>query len=368
MMQMDMLDIIRNYTFGKASVFLLLCGKNGRILDTNTYTKDFLGFDPVYSRIKDVFIDFHNQFDLRKLIKAGNVEQMINIKTFTGLPQTIYINLFDLESNILILGRRDVKEQENLRKDIIDLNNDLNSLTRQLHKQNSELEKLNKLKNQFLGMAAHDLRTPAGVILNFSKFIQEDLESELDEEHKDFLKRIIRSASFMQQIINDFLDVALIEAGSFHLNIEEVDIAELIKSNFHQQKILARKENIELKLIMDFESRIALIDTSKIEQVLNNLISNAIDHSDTGKTVIVECIQHDNSLEVRIIDQGPGVSENKQKEIFDIYKHNRKELREKKDPGLGLAISKKIISSHNGKIWVESRLGKGSKFCFSIPI
>ncbi|MCF7920374.1 MAG: HAMP domain-containing histidine kinase [Candidatus Cloacimonetes bacterium] len=367
-MPVDMLDILRKYVFTEASLFLLICSSNGRITDSNPYTKQLLGFDPLNYKINDLFLDFTHVVEPRKIFKEIPEDKLFNIKTFTGLPQSLYFRFFDLGSLFLIVGRSDPREQENMRKEIIELNNNLNSLTRQLHKQNSELAKLNKLKDQFLSMAAHDLRNPSGVILNIAEILKENLSAQLTEEDAYLWDRMQKNALFMSQIINDFLDVSLIQAGQLSLRYSSCSIADLLRDNVRQHQIMAETSGLKLSLELPPENIIISCDISKIEQVLNNLLGNAIEHTEKGGDILVKLTADAEHLTITVRDTGMGISPDKIKEIFDFYSKDRKKLSVKKSSGLGLAISQKIIAAHQGKIWVESVVDKGSTFSFSIPL
>lgn len=359
-------NILNSYLYRYSSVFYLLCDDQGKIIETNHFTGKLIGYDPTGIEITKVFVDFTQQLDIHKLADSQE-EHLLNVTTLTGLPQSLYFKFYTFDDYVIILGRYDYIQDEQLRKEIITLNNDLNSLTRKLYKQKSQLEKLNRLKDQFLGMAAHDLRKPISIIISYTEFLQEDLEGKLEPEHDTFLKKITQSSFFMSKIINDFLDVALIEAGKFKLDLSENDITKLIKENISQHQILAKKDKVSILLKGNPQPIFLSFDHSKIEQVLNNLIGNAIEHSPSHTTVTVSISQDENCVTVAVSDQGKGISSEKQKEIFDIFAKDKRKLRSKKSIGLGLAISRKIIESHQGTIQVDSVVNEGSTFSFCLP-
>lgn len=270
---------LQYYLFKEASIFLLLTDKSGLVLECNDYTRRLLGIEPVGKKITEIFVNFDPEANLLVLFDETSQEKLLNVNTFTGLPQSLYFRFYNLPHQHLILGRRDAEEQEFMRKEIIELNNELGGLMRQLHKQKSELEKLNKLKDQFLGMAAHDLRKPVGLILNYADFVVEDLAGNVPEEDKGFLQRIRSNALFMRQIIDDFLDVALIEAGQLKLNIAKTNLSNLLEEIVSQQEILARKNEQVVELYLPGTEIWYDCDAAKLEQVMNNLIGNAIEHS-----------------------------------------------------------------------------------------
>ena len=292
----------------------------------------------------------------------------MNVKTSTGLPQTFYIQFIELGDNILALGKFDHNELEVMRKNLVELNSELSNLTRELHKKNAELERLNRLKNQFLGYAAHDLRKPIGVIMNYSDFLRTEASAALDEEHRGFIETISSSSGFMKALVDEFLDIAKIESGQFVLDLQPINIYAIIENSLALNDILARK--LDVRVSLDCEERIPLIvlDESKIEQVLNNLIANAIEHSQPHSTVKVSASKDGDAVTVLVRDQGPGLTREDMQRLFKPFQKIAKQKPSGvKSTGLGLVIAKKIIEAHHGDIWVESEIGKGATFGFSIP-
>jgi signal transduction histidine kinase len=256
-----------------------------------------------------------------------------------------------------------------MRKNIVELTSELSNLTRELHKKNAELEKLNRLKDQFLGYAAHDLRKPIGIIMSYSDFLLTEASTALSQEHRRFLETISDSSVFMKALVDEFLDIAKIESGQFVLDLQPKDISEVIKRSLALNDILARKGDIRVSLDCAAQMPLVMMDESKMEQVLNNLISNAIEHSAPRSTVEINVSHDGRVVTVWVKDQGPGLSQADMQRLFQPFKRiaNRKPSGDK-STGLGLVLAKKIIEAHQGDIWVESEIGKGAAFGFSIPL
>ncbi|KYC52518.1 MAG: adaptive-response sensory kinase [Candidatus Methanofastidiosum methylothiophilum] len=361
-------EIVYKYVKEGAPVIFLLISKNGDVIEANSYANKIIGQDLSKKKFSDIFIDFKDKLDLNDLSKDPSNTVMLNINTVTGLPQTFYFNFYKDADDILVLGKLDIVEQEKLRKEIINLNNELNNLTRELQKSNIELKKLNDLKNHFLGMAAHDLRNPLGLIMNYSEFILLE-DSTLSQEHKAFLETILSSSELMRRLIDDFLDVSIIESGQFALDIMTEDMISVIKDGIKRLEFKAKKKQINIIFSSNQESIYADIDKHKIIQVFTNLLSNAIEYSFSGSNVFVECIQNQSEAIVSVKDEGPGIPENEIGNLFKFFgKASTKKTGGEKSTGIGLAIARKIIEAHKGKIWVESKLGDGAKFYFLIPI
>ncbi|MDP8221413.1 MAG: HAMP domain-containing sensor histidine kinase [Candidatus Stygibacter frigidus] len=366
-MSVNLPNILQSYLFREASVFLLLCTSEGKVLETNDHTRRLLGFDPAGSEISEIFVNFDGEKGIRNLLHETEGERLFNVTTFTGLPQSLYFKIYEIHRQILFLGRNDAEEQEFMRKEIVELNNEMSRMARQLHKQKSELEKLNKLKDQFLGMAAHDLRKPVGLIMNYADFLVDDLSENINAEDAEFLARINRNALYMREIINDFLDVALIEAGQFNLNLGAVDLNQFILNKIAQHKILASKYDKKMDIELSDEDIVIDCDASKLEQVINNLVSNAIEHSGNSTEIKVILQKIDDQIIITVKDNGKGISYEQQAKLFDIYARSGEKKTGSRSTGLGLAITKKIIEAHQGEIKIESEPGKGASFIIKLP-
>jgi len=249
------------------------------------------------------------------------------------------------------------------------LNNDLVNMQRELSKKNRELDELNKLKNQFLGIAAHDLRNPLGVIMGYSEFLLEEVKENLSEDHIEMLQSILTSSEFMLRLLNDLLDISAIESGNLNLNLVRADLVQVVRKNVELNNVIAHKKNIRIYLNETDSMPEILFDMGKIEQILNNLISNAVKFSPPGANVNVNISKSDSGLTVAVADHGPGIPEAEREKLFKPFqKTSVKSTGGETSTGLGLSIVRKLILGHNGKIWVESKVGEGSTFYFSLPI
>ncbi len=249
------------------------------------------------------------------------------------------------------------------------LNNELVTLQRELAKSNAELEKLIKLKDEFLGMAAHDLRNPLFVVQSCARFLLDRASSRLEEEQIEFLSIIESYGGFMLQMVEDLLDVSAIESGRLVLSLEPTDLVALIDRNLVLNSILADSKQIRLSFRHEESLPLMLLDPVKIEQVLNNLISNAVKFSHQGSQVEVGLERMADQVVVSVRDEGQGIPA---KEIDRLFKwFGRTSVRGtegERSTGLGLAIARRIVAGHRGRIWVESEVDKGSTFYVSLPI
>lgn len=270
--------------------------------------------------------------------------------------------------------KRSHEQKRDTYDDLTSLNSELANTQRELVKKTAELERTNEFKNQMLGMAAHDLRNPLTVILNFSEFLMEDYEEgELDEEQYELVKEIKNSSEYMLQIVEELLDISAIESGSISLEKEEVDLNELVEHAVTLNRPTADKKGIRLKVKPCEESCVVEIDPHKFQQVLNNLISNAIkySHPDTTTTVGIRREPPESAerpLTLYVSDEGQGIpGEDRDKLFRPFAKIGVEATGGERSIGLGLAISKRIVEAHGGTIDVKTEVGKGSTFSVNLP-
>jgi hypothetical protein len=240
----------------------------------------------------------------------------------------------------------------------------------EIARKNAQLVELNDLKNQLLGMAAHDLRNPLTVVNTASSFLLDDSSRLLSAVQKhDFIRRINTNGEFMLKLINDLLDVAKIESGRLDLELATGDVCDLIEENLTMNRMLAEKKSIRLDFAPERGMPLSRFDRGKVEQVLNNLISNALKFSEPGTAVKVQASRIGDSVVVSVRDHGQGIPADELDKLFKPFgKTTVRSTAGEKSTGLGLAICRKIVEGHGGRIWAESELGKGSTFSFSLPV
>jgi len=319
---------------------------------------------------------------VRTLCFAGCImdKQMLILGAATsGQLLGFFDDLMRIQNEQINWGRFALKEmslreavvrrfQEDCYKELMQLNNELTNAQRELAKQNTTLARLNEQKTQFLGMAAHDLRTPIGAILTFSGFLSEDAAGVLNREQLEFLSLIQSSSEFMLQLIDNFLDVSAIESGHLNLDRQMLDPRQLLEYSVRLNAVLAQKKRIQVVLqVEDLLPRLC-VDEGKITQVLNNLISNALKFSQPGTMVAVRAAPENGGLRVAVHDQGPGIPAAEHSKLFQPFgKTSVRSTAGESSTGLGLAIVRKIVEGHGGRIWVESEVGVGSVFLFTLP-
>lgn len=228
------------------------------------------------------------------------------------------------------------------------------------------LTELNELKDQHLGIAAHDLRNPLSSIRGMSQML---VEMELDENTQtSFLQSIYRVSDQMLTLVDNLLDVAVIESGRFDLKITEENISSLVGERI---ELMAKNaERKEIRLIADLQKVTdSLFDADRMRQVVDNLLSNAIKFSPSGSVVNVACGQAGRILDITVTDQGPGIPSEDLDRLFDSFeKLSAQPTGGEKSTGLGLSIVKSIVDAHGGEIEVDSEVGRGTTFIVHLPV
>ena len=248
------------------------------------------------------------------------------------------------------------------------LNNELTNIQRELTKKNIELKRLDEQKNEFLGMAVHDLRNPIGTIMGYSEILKGEIQDKLNDEQKEMLDTVYSSSEYMLKIIDDFLDVSKIQLGKLTLDKYLTNLDELVEHSVLINHIVAEQKDIDLTYTLKGKAPFVSVDPGKINQVLNNLIGNSIKFSSSQSSIKVILSSDSESVIIDVVDQGLGISLKDREKLFKPYQQTEtKSTNGEKGEGLGLAIVKKIIEGHGGDINVDSEEGKGSKFSVMIP-
>ncbi|MGK7395484.1 MAG: ATP-binding protein [Candidatus Cyclobacteriaceae bacterium M3_2C_046] len=260
-------------------------------------------------------------------------------------------------------------QDENLVLVIIDDITEIELQKRKLEENNNHLLDLNDQKNKFLGIAAHDLRNPIAAIQACSSILLKTLQIDPGDDNQKLLEIINEKSIFAIRLINDLLDISKIESGHLNLNLEKEDYLEFIRRNTDYNKIIALKKSININLRIQGQLPAFSFDKNKIEQVLNNLVGNAIKFSQPHSEITIGVERFKKYIITWIKDQGTGIPESELKNIFQPFHRLSTEInQQERGTGLGLAIVKKIIEGHQGHVKVQSELGKGSQFSFSLPI
>jgi signal transduction histidine kinase len=232
-----------------------------------------------------------------------------------------------------------------------------------------QLVELNQIKNRFLGIAAHDLRNPLTVIRGYLRLLLDGFLGETTEGQRDIFKRMERTSANMLGLINDLLDVSAIEAGHLDLDREQVDLADYLRECHAVNSVLAGAKEIDLQLDLEPDLPRVMIDPNRVQQVLSNLVSNAIKYSFPRSSVTLRARRRPSEVLISVEDQGQGIPEEELPRLFtDFSRASVRPTAGEKSTGLGLAIVRRMVEAHGGQISVQSEVGKGSTFSFTLPL
>ncbi len=203
----------------------------------------------------------------------------------------------------------------------------------------------------------------------YSEFLLDETSSVLDPEHLEFVSIIHSSSQFMLNLVNDLLDVAKIESGKLQLELTPTDLAALVQRNVALNSLMASKKSITLRFLPHGNIPELMLDASKIEQILNNLITNAVKFSNAGSSVDVGIEGFPKEVVISVKDEGQGIPAGERDNLFKPFQRiSVKTTAGEDSTGLGLAIVRKIAVGHGGKVWVESKVGKGTTFYVALPM
>ncbi len=356
------------YLMTDAHMLFFVLSRHGRVLDVNDFARSMTGCEPGTTRFQDLVVDFSGMFHLREMLPAATQPRLLNIALSCGRPQSFHFHFKPVENRILCFGRLDMTEIQAIQEQVLSLNRDLNVMNRRLQKKNAQLQQLNTEKNQFLGMAAHDLRKPIGLIMAYTEFLQDQAIPVLNSEQQSFLARIQASARFMKTLVDDFLDISAIEAGRFNLNLSPAGLSQVLDDSLAVNRIQARKKGIHLEVDLPSYPGRVMMDGPKIEQAITNLVANAIDHSQPGQSVMIGFSCDGKEVTFQVRDDGPGIGPSEQACLFTPFSRTiTGKTGGEKSTGLGMAITRKIITAHQGTLRVDSAPGKGTAIFFHFP-
>ena len=238
----------------------------------------------------------------------------------------------------------------------------------ELEDKSRQLEIASQHKSEFLANMSHELRTPLNAIIGFSEVLTDRMFGELNDKQEEYLKDIHASGQHLLSLINDILDLSKIEAGRMELDPTEFDLPAAIDSALMLVRERAARRGITLHAAVDAGLGQARADERKIRQVLLNLLSNAIKFTPEGGRIEVQAAPTAGCVEISVSDTGVGIAPEDQEKVFEEFRQVGSAAKKVEGTGLGLALCRKFVELHGGKIWVKSEVGVGSTFTFSVPL
>jgi signal transduction histidine kinase len=227
----------------------------------------------------------------------------------------------------------------------------------------------NRHKSAFLANMSHELRTPLNAVIGFSEVLQEKVFGDLNEKQDEYVRDIHTSGHHLLSLINDILDLSKIEAGRLELSVSRFDLPNAIEQAMLLTRERAARRGVALSRELTPEVGEIEADERKVKQVLINLLANAIKFTDEGGSVDVRAAICDGEVRISVADTGIGIPTQDQAVIFEEFRQAGDDYaRKEAGTGLGLALAKRLVELHGGRIWVESEVGRGSTFSFALPL
>ena len=240
---------------------------------------------------------------------------------------------------------------------------ELETALRELDEKSRELEAASEHKSAFLANMSHELRTPLNAILGFSQVLREQMAGEINAKQAEYLDDVLSSGNHLLALINDVLDLSKVEAGQVELEVAPFSLREALERGIVMVRERATKDGVQVALGLDSGVDVVEGDERRVRQVIFNLLSNAVKFTPAGGAVDVRAAQVNGEVRVSVADNGPGIARDDQERIFEEFRQTEAGIDQREGTGLGLALSKRLVELHGGRIWVDSELGRGARSC-----
>jgi len=243
----------------------------------------------------------------------------------------------------------------------------VNRMNDELQRLYRELETASRHKSEFLANMSHELRTPLNAIIGFSQVLRDGLFGEVNAKQQEYLEDILTSGNHLLALINDVLDLSKVEAGQVQLELAPFSLGDALERGVSMVREQATRNGVQVTLHANDGLHVVTGDERRVRQVIFNLLSNAVKFTSAGGSVDVTATRANGEVRVSVADTGPGITEDDLGRIFEEFQQTEAGARQHEGTGLGLALSKRFVEMHGGRIWCDSEVGKGSTFVFTIP-
>jgi signal transduction histidine kinase len=244
----------------------------------------------------------------------------------------------------------------------------VNRMNDELQRVYRELETASRHKSEFLANMSHELRTPLNAIIGFSQVLRDGLFGEVNAKQQEYLEDILTSGNHLLALINDVLDLSKVEAGQVQLELAPFSLDDALERGVSMVREQATRNGVQLTLHGNGGLDVVTGDERRVRQVIFNLLSNAVKFTSAGGTVDVAAARVNGEVRVSVADTGPGIAGDDLDRIFEEFQQTETGARQHEGTGLGLALSRRFVEMHGGRIWCDSEVGKGSTFVFTLPV
>lgn len=276
------------------------------------------------------------------------------------------LNVLEILGPQISIAIQNALSYDEIRRFNITLKKKVKDATKDLRKANRELRHLDKLKDEFVYIATHELKTPVTVMKGYVSMIQNGDYGEVPKKLKTALDEINAANLQLVQLVNDLLGIARSEATSMKVKTKPTQICPVVDDTLSGLEPLAKQKSLKLSHTCGTSKLMVMSDPDRLKEVVNNLVSNAIKYSDSGTISITHVVEKDHIV-THVTDQGVGLSKEDQKRIFTRFFRAEEQAGRVPGTGLGTFIVKQLVEKMGGKIWFQSQLGKGTTFSFSLP-
>ena len=366
----DLGERYRTLQRNASDIIMLIDRNSGRLVEVNRQCCEVLGAKEEELLRKSYFDLFHteDQFQARRdfvNIMSGKSRSFVDRRLVGRDGAVIFVDisasLIELKSDTFIqVLVHDISQRKMLEQQIILQNKNLQDA-------NQRLREVDEMKTEFLANISHELRTPLSVIIAYTEALRDGLVNEQDRKH--FLEVVAENGQGLLRLINDLLDLSKLEVSGAMLSFTLSHIHDVVRVLWPKVASAADAKGIEVTFKPGYEIPVVYIDNKRISQVVMSLVTNAVKFTERGGKVELSTRRSPEGVVVQVVDTGAGIPDEQIANIFDTFRQiDGSSTRQAGGLGIGLAIAKHIIELHGGKIWVESRQGVGSTFCFMIPV
>jgi signal transduction histidine kinase len=300
-------------------------------------------------------VDIHSRDEIGDLARDFNQMTLQLQESRMDLEKKVEERTYELEANIAELNRA--------KSSMMKMLEELQTAKRDLERVNRELKEMDETRTKFIGIASHELKTPLTAIKANVDFLLSEKGGKIPEYLKSFLLTIQRNTNRIQMRMDQMLDLSRIQSGRIFLNREPILLSEVIGGYINEVIPMGKHLAVQVDIPSDL---VLYADKNALHDIFINLLSNAFKFTADGGHISITAAQKDQAVLLGVKDTGTGIPEDKLQMIFDEF--YQVEGGKYGGTGLGLAIAKRLVEEHGGRIWVESKLGKGSLFSFTLPL